>query len=174
MKDLMTQAKICMLGAYAVGKTSLVARFVRGIFSEQYLVTLGVKIDTKEVNVAGQTVKFILWDMAGEDEFAKVNISYLKGAAGYFLVADGTRRSSVDQAAVLQVRVTEACGFIPFITLINKSDLEPDWEVLESDLEELRASKSEVFKTSAKTGEGVEQAFTRLGQRVLEHGLVKD
>src|SRR4030095_2695636 len=102
----MTQLKICMLGAYAVGKTSLIARFVRGIFSEQYLVTLGVKIDSKEGSVDGQTGKVILWDMAGEDEFAKVNASYLKGAAGYILVADGTRRTTMDQAAVLQIRIT--------------------------------------------------------------------
>jgi hypothetical protein len=145
----------------------LIARFVRAIFSEQYLVTLGVKIDGKELDVAGQPVKLVLWDMAGEDEFAKVSASYLRGAAGYLLVADGTRRSTMDQAAVLQVRVSEARGPIPFITLINKSDLESDWEVSESDLEKVRASKWEIVKTSAKTGEGVEMAFARLAQRIL-------
>jgi small GTP-binding protein len=167
----MTQLKICMLGAYAVGKTSLIARFVRGIFSEQYLVTLGVKIDSKEVDVAGQHVKFVIWDMAGEDEFAKVSASYLRGAAGYLLVADGTRRSTMDQAAVLRVRVTEARGPIPFIALFNKSDLESDWEVSESDLDKMRASNWEVHKTSAKTGKGVETAFVRLAQRVLEESV---
>ena len=164
----MTQVKICMLGAYSVGKTSLVARYVRGIFSEQYLVTLGVKIDSKEVDVAGQPVKIVLWDMGGEDEFSKVSASYLRGAAGYLLAADGTRRSTMDHAVVLQVRVTEACGSIPFVALINKSDLESDWEVSETDLDKVRASKWEIFKTSAKDGEGVEAAFTRLAERVLE------
>jgi GTPase SAR1 family protein len=66
-----------MLGAYAVGKTSLVARFVRGIFSDKYLTTVGVKIDKKTIEIANREMSLILWDLAGEDEFYQVRRSYL-------------------------------------------------------------------------------------------------
>src|ERR1051325_7234218 len=72
------QKKICMLGAYAVGKTSLVARFVRSIFSEKYHTTIGVKIDKKTLRVDDQELSLILWDLAGEDDFYQVRMSYLR------------------------------------------------------------------------------------------------
>ena len=100
----MIQKKLCMIGAFAVGKTSLVARFVKSIFSEKYLTTVGVKIDKKTLGVGDQEVTLIVWDLAGEDEFLQVRMSYLRGSAGYFLVADGTRRATLDKAIELQQR----------------------------------------------------------------------
>ena len=96
------QKKICMLGAYAVGKTSLVARFVRSIFSEKYHSTVGVKIDKKTVTIGEQETTLILWDLAGEADFYHVRMSYLRGSAGYLLVADGLRRTSLEKAIELQ------------------------------------------------------------------------
>ena len=78
----MIQKKICMLGSFAVGKTSLVARFVRSIYSEKYHTTVGVKIDKKQVQFDGKSMNLILWDLYGEDEFQKVHMSYLRGASG--------------------------------------------------------------------------------------------
>ena len=88
------QKKICMVGSFAVGKTSLVARFVRGIFSEKYLTTVGVKIDKRTVAVDDRQVNLLLWDLYGEDDFQKLKLSYLRGASGYFLVVDPTRPAS--------------------------------------------------------------------------------
>jgi small GTP-binding protein len=87
----MMQKKICMLGAFAVGKTSLVARFVESIFSDRYHTTVGVKIEKKTLQVSGQQWNLIVWDLAGEDEFMQIRMSYLRGSSGYLLVADGTR-----------------------------------------------------------------------------------
>jgi small GTP-binding protein len=81
------QKKICMIGAFSVGKTSLVKRYVQSVFSETYLTTVGVKIDKKTVDVSGRTVNLILWDVAGEDDIGSLRMSYLRGAAGYVLVA---------------------------------------------------------------------------------------
>ncbi|MFN6951418.1 MAG: Rab family GTPase, partial [Albidovulum sp.] len=86
----MIQKKICLLGAFAVGKTSLVARFVRSTFSDKYLTTVGVKIDRKDLDLPGTPVTLMLWDLAGEDEFNTVQMSYLRGSAGLLIVADGT------------------------------------------------------------------------------------
>src|ERR1700675_4666549 len=90
----MLQKKVCMIGSFSVGKTSLIQRFVSSIFSDRYLTTVGVKIDKKVVRVDGEDVTLVLWDLYGEDEFQKMRMSYLRGASGYLLVADGTRRAT--------------------------------------------------------------------------------
>ena len=98
----MIQKKICMLGGFAVGKTSLVSRFVSSIFSDKYLTTVGVKIDKKPVSVDGRDVTLMLWDIYGQDDFQTVQPSQLRGMAGYLLVVDGTRRATLDVARQLQ------------------------------------------------------------------------
>ena len=88
----MIQKKVCMVGVYGTGKTSLVRQFVHAKFSEKYLSTVGVKIDRKPVRAADQDVNLLLWDLEGRDEVQDINTSYLRGAAGIFYVVDGTRR----------------------------------------------------------------------------------
>lgn len=78
------QKKICLVGAFATGKTSLVSRFVKSIYSDIYHSTVGVKIDKKVVKLKQQEVSLILWDIHGEDEFQRVQMSYLRGASGIF------------------------------------------------------------------------------------------
>ena len=163
----MIQKKICMLGAYAVGKTSLVARFVKSIFSEKYLTTVGVKIDKKIMTVGGQSLTLILWDLAGEDEFLQVRISHLRGASGYLLVADGTRRQTLDKAIELQNRAEGEIGAVPFILLINKSDIKEEWEIEEAAFSSLARSGWLVLETSAKSGANVEEAFSLIGERMM-------
>lgn len=164
----MIQKKICMLGGYAVGKTSLVRRFVKGIFSEKYLTTVGVKIDKKVVRIGGEEVSLILWDLHGEDDFQQVPMSYMRGASGYLLVVDGTRSESLESARALQKRTEEAVGAVPFILLLNKADLRDEWEFEGREAEEYSGKDCSVIQTSAKTGQGVEEAFLRLAGRMLE------
>ena len=164
----MLQKKICMVGAFATGKTSLVERFVKSIYSEIYQTTVGVKIDKKTVKVGKQGVNLILWDIHGEDEFQKVRMSYLRGSSGYLLVVDGTRRYTFDKAIVLQHRVEETVGAVPFILLLNKSDLTDEWDIDEGAIASLSESGWTVIKTSAKTGLGVEEAFFILAEKMIE------
>ncbi|ETX03319.1 MAG: small GTP-binding protein [Candidatus Entotheonella factor] len=160
----MLRKKICMLGAFAVGKTSLVARCVSSVFSEKYHTTVGVKVDTKHLAVGGQELNLVLWDLAGEDEFHQVRMSYLRGASGYLLVVDSTRPTTLDTAVDLQRRVADSVGDIPFLVLFNKADLVASWEV---DDTAIAMQGWPLMKTSAKTGDGVEEAFTRLAQMMV-------
>jgi small GTP-binding protein len=160
------QRKICMLGGFSVGKTSLVKRYVQSVFSEAYLTTVGVKIDKKTVTLGDRTVHLILWDLAGEDDMASLRMSYMRGSAGYVLVADGTRPATLETALSLRKRVEAEYGPLPFALLINKNDLREQWAVSDADLEELRRGGWWVRSSSARTGEGVDDAFTDLASRV--------
>lgn len=163
----MVKKKICMLGSFAVGKTSLVQRFVHSKFSEKYLTTIGVKIDQKVMEVEGQEVTLLLWDIHGEDEFQKIPSSYLKGTAGYFLVIDGTRQTTVQVAEKIKHLAEETLGEVPYIILINKSDLKDRWEIQADELGQLGAQAAAIFETSAKNGEGVESAFQTLAREII-------
>ena len=163
----MIQKKICMLGAFAVGKTSLVSRFVRSIFSDKYLTTVGVRIDKKLIYLDGHPLNLILWDLHGEDEFQKVRMSYLRGSSGYILVADGTRPETLDKAIELQERAEDAVGQVPFILVLNKADLDMEWELDPNRVAALRADGWMIIETSAKTGMGVAAAFDTLSRSMV-------
>ena len=161
------QKKICMLGTSAVGKTSLVARFIEGIFSDNYLTTIGVKISRKQVASEGRDIDLLLWDINGEDRFQALSMNYLRGAAGYLLVADGTRRATLDAALSLHARTREALHPIPFVLVLNKHDLRQEWEIEPDEEAAMQARGWVVCRTSAKTGTGVDEAFISLAQQLL-------
>jgi small GTP-binding protein len=163
----MLQKKVCMLGGFGVGKTSLVRRYVQSIFSDKYLTTVGVKIEKKTVNVGAESVALILWDIAGEDEITAIRTSYLRGTAGYFLVVDVTRGETLEVAKSIQARVTSEIGSVPFLFLLNKTDLKEDWQISEQLVEDLKEAGCVVLRTSAKTGEGIEEAFQELAMRMV-------
>lgn len=163
----MLQKKICMLGSYGVGKTSLVRQFVYSIFSEKYHSTIGVKIDKREIETGGQRVKLLLWDVAGEEEHFSIPPSYFAGSSGNLLVIDGTRRSSVEAARDIQLRIEKTVGKTPMLIVVNKADLIGDWEVDEDALTVFSDQNVPIVYCSAKTGEGVEEAFTLLTRAIL-------
>jgi small GTP-binding protein len=163
----MIQKKICMVGAFGVGKTSLVSRYVHSIFSEKYQTTVGVKIDKKQLVVSGQEVMLMLWDLAGEDALTQVKPAHLKGASGYLLVVDGTRRNTLETAVNLQQRALEAAGDVPFLLILNKADVKETWQVTDGDLLPLRDRGWILLEASAKSGERVEEMFRELSSRML-------
>lgn len=160
------QKKICMLGGFSVGKTSLVRRYVASIFSETYLTTVGVKIDKKTVELPDRIVNLILWDVAGEDDISSLRMSYLRGSAGYVLVADGTRPATLEVALSLRRRVEADFGTLPFVLLLNKHDLREEWAIGDAQIDELRRNGWWVEPSSARTGESVEDAFNAIALRV--------
>ena len=170
----MIQKKICMVGAFGVGKTSLVSRFVHSIFSEKYQTTVGVKIDKKVVQHSAADITLILWDLAGEDVLTTVRPAHLKGSSGYILVMDGLRRNTLDVAINLQGRVCEAVGAVPFVCVINKADLRETWEIQQSDLDNLVSRGWTVVETSAKTGTAVEGVFRTLTDAMMQEHHVDD
>jgi small GTP-binding protein len=160
--------KICMIGDFSVGKTSLTSRFVKNIFSEKYFSTVGVKVDAKELQLDNHKIlKLMVWDVAGKDAFTTLDDNYLRGSSGYLLVADGTRPQTITTAIKLQEHMQSMFGDIPFCMLLNKSDLKSDWQVSAAEIDSVCKKGWSYFETSAKTGDGVEKAFITLGQKLV-------
>ncbi|TQV89351.1 Rab family GTPase [Aliikangiella coralliicola] len=164
----MISKKICMVGAFAVGKTSLVRQFVESIFDEKYHTTIGVKIDKRQVSVKDKMVQLMLWDIEGVDVFTEFKPSYLRGASGVIIVADSTRPKTIEVAKQIKHEVELTLSNAQFLLLINKSDLAAKWQPTENDLIHLDIDSNNIFNTSAKTGSNVEKAFRRIAELVLD------
>lgn len=155
--------KISLLGDFAVGKTSTVARSVRNTFSDAYLTTVGVRVDTKTIiHADGHSLRLVLWDIAGANSLDQMRANYIGGTHGLLLVADGTRADTVATALDLYEQAVRLLGReLPAVLMLNKCDLAGEWEVPPERIRDL-AQRLPVFSTSARTGEGVEEAFAAL------------
>lgn len=166
-------SKVSVVGDFAVGKTSVVERFVNNQFSEKYLTTIGVKVDTKEIDLPLRhlTQKLIIWDVAGSDRFGDSEIAYLRGSAGFIFVVDGTRPQTLLTAHSLRKQVETKYDCRPCIMLVNKKDLTNAWEISAEQIESLADDYDAVYRTSAKTGDDVETALTRLADLIVGREL---
>lgn len=166
-------SKVCVVGDFAVGKTSVVERFVHNQFSDKYLTTVGVKVDTKEIELAELDVlhKLILWDVAGADRFGETEFAYLRGASGHIFVADGTRAATLKAVRELRQQIHARFGPTPCVLLINKNDLASEWDVSDEKLALLGEDFCQVYSTSAKTGDAVETAMTELSKLIIDNDL---
>ena len=164
----MIQKKIALLGASSVGKTSLVRRFVSSLFDDKYLTTIGVKVDKKTIRVGGEDAVLMIWDVAGAEEHFSIPTSYVRGAAGFVVVADGTRADTFDVAARIVEQMDRDLGPLPFVVVVNKKDLVDAWQADAARLDAMRPRSLAVVTASAKTGEGVEDAFHLLAEAVVQ------
>ena len=166
----MVLKKICMVGVFGTGKTCLVQRYVHSIFSPRYLSTVGVKIDRKAVEIGGEPVTMMLWDLEGRDESRDVSASYVRGAHGVIYVVDGTRPETLDQAYEIHEMVHAQLGSIPGVVALNKVDLQGEWK-LGADAERNAAAKGmHAIRTSAKSGDGVEATFRWIAEAAMQPG----
>ncbi|MEM7348835.1 MAG: Rab family GTPase, partial [Chloroflexota bacterium] len=161
--------KVCLLGDFAVGKTSLVRRFVYNLFDDKYISTIGVKVSRKAVMASADDVTanltLMLWDLAGGTEFTKVQTNYFRSAAGAILVCDITRPDTFDTLIEYRHRLFEVSPNAKIIIAANKSDLVNDPAIPYPRLEELSTSlQAPYLVTSAKSGQNTEQLFLQLGQ----------
>jgi len=162
------QKKICLLGEFAVGKTSLVRRFVEGRFDDRYLSTIGVKISRCQLARSYGKLNLLLWDLAGSDEFnGQIRANYLRGAAGALIVCDLTRAETLSGFRRYVDQIQAVGLSIPLVFVGNKVDLPEERLISEADLiavsEEFNAP---YFLSSAKTGENVASVFEKLAEKI--------
>jgi small GTP-binding protein len=173
MKPRTLVKKICILGDPAVGKTSLVGRFVLQQFGEEYVSTIGARVCEKEVAVgepgAAARIQMVIWDIAGQSQFTSVTPGFYRGAEGALIVCDMTRRETLRNLFSWDGRFRETAAAHNVMVLFNKSDLEAKWEISRSEAETAaKELKSPCLFTSARTGENVEGAFLALATKLME------
>jgi small GTP-binding protein len=168
--------KICLVGEGAVGKTSLIKRFVFEAFDGKYVTTLGTKITKKEVNVQHPTndqnynVTMLIWDIMGQKGFRELlQEAYFYGAQGIIAVCDITNKETMNELDGWIDSAFNVTGKIPIVFLANKADLKEKAQFTLENFQEF-ASKYEraaAFCSSAKTGENVEDAFRKLSLEII-------
>jgi small GTP-binding protein len=166
--------KMLVLGDGAVGKTSLIRRFVLDRFDDKYIVTIGTKTSAKSLQIpVGREImdlKLQIWDILGQKGFTKLHNTSFKGTNGVFMVADVTKKKSLLSIESYWLpKVHHLVGNVPFVILANKSDLIKSAEFTYEDLREFGARlKVPFYLTSARNGKNVKQAFYSLGIKMLE------
>ncbi len=167
--------KIVIIGDPAVGKTSLIKRYVQDVFDDRYLNTIGAKVMKKGVSVnrpdSGELVdlKMILWDIAGQESFNTVKKAYYRGASGAIVVCDITRRETMQDMHRWIENLFDVSDVIPMVIVINKIDLEDEAQFsMEDVVGEYAPYGSVVYTTSASTGHNVELIFHELGKRITK------
>ncbi|NNE85816.1 MAG: GTP-binding protein [Alphaproteobacteria bacterium] len=171
----MVAKKICIIGDFAVGKSSLVRRFVFDEFDTNYQATLGVNIykyGTVIKDSGGQSIEMdqMLWDIEGKPEPDESYRTYLAGSAGALIVGDITREGAID-SLINHGRFYETCRpGRPIVFVLNKADL-LDTNAQGPDSGSLVAAFGEPYLvTSAKTGSAVVKAFDQLARRIVTVG----
>lgn len=160
------QRKICLLGDYSVGKTSLVRQFVEGQFDDKYLSTIGVRISRRTMQRATQAINLLIWDLAGAQEF-NTQSSYLVGVSAALIVCDLTRHETLASLTKYARQVWAINHLAPLIFVGNKADLVAAHVITEAELRAVSESlHSDHVLTSAKTGLGVVAAFEQLTDRL--------
>ncbi|UCE74508.1 MAG: GTP-binding protein [Methanomassiliicoccales archaeon] len=173
------QKKIILLGDAAVGKTSLIRKFVVDKYDDKYITTIGTKVTAKalqvEMNERVFYLKLQIWDILGQKGYSKLYNSCFRGANGVFLVADITRKHTLDSIEAYWIpKVQNIIGNLPFVILANKCDLINDAKFTAKDLREFASRyKAPFYLTSAKNGENVKRAFYILAKRMLARKTAK-
>lgn len=160
--------KICLLGSYGVGKTSLVRRIVHNKFEAKYLSTIGVQISRKTLNNHSGKVNFYIWDIANIEKFDSVVKNYIFGAHGAIIVADLTRPSSLSNSSDFAENFKNINPDGELLFVGNKTDLKNDIKISEDEFRDnFTSTSNNIFFTSAKSGENVDEMFRSLGLKLI-------
>ncbi len=177
-KDLeIVKTKICLVGEAAVGKTSLIRRYVLDMFEDLYIATLGAKVTKKGLLLpkldGGNDIKvnLMIWDVMGEKGFRELlKEAYFHGAQGILAVCDVTRKDTLLELKNWIDSVTKVTGEVPVRFVVNKVDLKDEAQFGEDDVRELSEEiGSSYLMTSALTGDGVEQTFEEIARLIVKN-----
>jgi small GTP-binding protein len=174
--------KVCIIGDFGVGKTSLIRRFVDFQFSDQYLSTVGVKISRKLLlldkitdAIPGkslpQSLQMMIWDIEGQTQFQAIVPSYLQGARGVIIVGDLSRPETIEHVQG-HLSLVDSIGLkkVSIMVALNKVDLaQPNASSQQQLITTFQAHPEVVgiYTTSAKTGSNVETIFHELAQKII-------
>ena len=168
MDKVVYTLKLCIIGDFGVGKSSLITRYVKDKFDSDYISTIGVDFLVKEIDLTENSMaKLVIWDIGGQTAWRKKLRLYLKGADGAAVVCDLTRPKTANSVPVWIDYLSQfTSSGLPYIIVGNKIDLE-EKTVSEDDIKKL-AGDHPYFLASAKTGEVVEDFFNQITNTMIE------
>ena len=159
--------KVCLLGDGGVGKTSLVRRYVEDAFSDEYIISFGTKVSKKVIDLGEVELTLMIWDILGQKSDDALHAAYYRGANGALLVGDLTRPETMGHLVKWRDDFLRVSPDAKVVAVANKSDLQGGMQA--NELQELTLTIGTGFyRTSAKTGEGVEALFLALGKSIME------
>ena len=171
VKDM--KSKICLIGDWGVGKTSLVKKFVLDQFDDKYIVTLGTKVTKKRIKFKKDKDNIIdlnlaIWDIMGQEEFRTLQRSAYRGTRGALIVCDITRKDTLFNLKRWRDELFNEVGKIPIVILANKIDLKGKGTFTMDELAKTAAElQAKFYLTSAKTGQNVDTAFHSIGLKLI-------
>ncbi len=169
--------KLSLVGDGAVGKTSIVQRYVNGIFADDYKATIGTFISKKECRFddLNTFVRFMIWDLAGQSQFKRIWPDYLTDSNAGIIVFDLTSRNSFENVAHWYELITKVASPHLILLLVgNKVDLEESRKVSKEEAKELAVKLSMPYlETSAKTNFNLEEVFKRIALQLMG-GIVEE
>jgi len=167
--------KICLLGDPAVGKTSLIRRYVFDMFDDKYITTIGTKVTKRTVmvpptgNQGGVKITLLIWDILGQREYQRLHPVYYQGAEGALIVCDTTRKETIGSLATWVTSFKNVVGPVPVVFLMNKYDLVDPEKFDRAEIEGLSKQHTAPYMpTSAKTGLNVENAFQTVSEALAK------
>ncbi len=168
---MVIKRKVVLLGDSAVGKTSLVRRYVYNVFSESYIQTIGTKVSKKNLSIdhdgVSYNISMVIWDVLGQQGYTNVQRAAFRGSDGAIFVCDLTRKDTLHSILHYWLPTLESVVGAPGVLLANKNDLHP-WEIGLKELDDFsKLTGLPYFVTSAKTGESVEEAFEKLAELMM-------
>jgi len=152
------------------GKSSILLRFCDDDFNEKQASTIGVDFKTKHIQIRGQKLKLAVWDTAGQERFRTLTSSYYRGAHGVILVYDCSQKTTFEHVKFWQDEVKKYSTNTEAIQMLvaNKVDME-EKQVSREEGEEFAFANSMMFiETSAKTRQGIKQAFEEVCHKILD------
>jgi small GTP-binding protein len=176
--------KIVVVGDAAVGKTSLIKRYTTDTFEKDYISTLGMQFSKFEEDVEGEKVELLLWDLAGQDSFSNLRDRFYTGSSGVIVVFSLSPEDleTYDHVTKWLSNAKEACGNIPIILFGNKADLvdqnalatSPNYATSDVHVKKFVQDHKiiEYYKTSALTGQGVNEAFKALVFKLYQRATI--
>ena len=156
--------KVVLVGDMSVGKTNIIAKYLKNDFSEDYKTTIGVEFHSKIAKVEGHVVKAQIWDTCGQERFKSITDSYYRRAKGAFVVYDITRKNTFESVdSWISALRSAADKNLNIIIIGNKSDLE-DQRQVETEQGEEKAQNNEAafMETSAYSGDNIDKAFDNM------------
>ena len=160
--------KVIMLGDLAVGKTSLVNRYVFDVFGDEYISTIGTKVVKKKLVHRDKNMILMIWDIAGETVFNHIRKAYFRGAEAGLVVADYTRKETLDDISEWISSFQEITSNAPVLILINKSDLKNEKAFTLDEANQMaKRFNTKALVTSAKNGKNVEEAFHKITEMIF-------